>query len=412
MRIVHLFSFTANILGLSDKQVAREEMWGFTEALKRLNKNSRFQNGVHFFSNDEKEKKYCFHQNLPYHFHPVSSSFSLRAISVLLHQRFSSSFFEFLKKNVPDIVHFHANAGFQNYMIAWWLSRQKIPYIVHFHVRDTMDKFSLRSLLRYFQGNIRGMISFSIDAFFRTRFLRKARAFVAGTELEKTAICRKYHVLPSWVYVIPMGVNVQLFKPDLLISRNTSYPKLLFVGRVYPDKGVYDVVKCVDYLRAHFFQPQLTIAGALQDLRYVSEIRSYIKRNNLDEMVKWTGHISHHELTRVYNEADIFVFPSRSEGAPVSIMEAMACEKPVVALRNSGGSDEIIDDGINGVLTILEGLNKTVLGLVRNRNKMKALGKNARRKVIENYSSEHTYTGLRSLYEAIGHNNKIQTDYH
>lgn len=411
MRIVHLFSFTVNILGLSDEQVAKEEMWGFSEALKRLNKNSRFQNGVHFFSNDEKEKKYCFHHNLPYHFHPVSSTFSLRAISVFLHQRFSSSFFEFLKKNVPDLVHFHANAGFQNYIIAWWLSRQKVPYIVHFHVRDTMDKFSLRNLLRYFQGNTRTMTS-PIDAYFRTGFLRKARAFVTGTELEKATICRKYHLIPSRVYVIPMGVNVQLFKSDPLTSKSASFPKLLFVGRVYADKGVYDVVKCVDYLRAHFFQPQLTIAGALQDPRYVSEIRSYIKRNNLDEMVKWTGHISHHELTRVYNEADIFVFPSRSEGAPVSVMEAMACEKPVVALRNSGGSDEIIDDGTNGVLTTLEDLNKTVLGLVQDRNKMKELGKNARRKVIGNYSSEHTYTGLRSLYEVIGHNNKIQTDYH
>lgn len=412
MRIVHLFGFTVNILGLVDEQAARGEMWGFTEALKRLNKNNRFQNEVHFFSNDENEKKYCFHQDLSYYFHPVSLTLSAHAISVLLHQRFSFSFFKFLKKNVPDLVHFHTNAGFQNYMIAWWLSRQRIPYIVHFHVRDTTDKFSLRSLLRHFQGDIRAMTSFSIDAFFRTRFLRKARAFVTGTELEKATICRKYHLIPSQIYVIPMGVNVQLFKSDPLTSKSASYPKLLFVGRVYSDKGVYDVVKCLDYLRAHFSQPQLTIAGALQDPGYVSEIRSYIKRNNLDEMVKWTGHIGHYELARVYNEADLFVFPSRSEGAPVSVMEAMACEKPVVALRNSGGSDEIIDDRINGVLTTLENLNKTVLDLVQDRNEMKRLGKNARRKAIANYSSRHTYTRLRSLYEVIKQNNKIHANHH
>lgn len=411
MKIVHLFSFTVNILGLSDEQIAREEMWGFTEALKRLNKNNRFQNEVHFFSNDENAKKYCFHQNLPYLFHPVSSTFSLRVISVLLHQQFSSSCFKFLKKNVPDLVHFHISAGFQNYIIAWWLSRQKIPYIAHFHVRDTMEKFSLTSLLRYFQGNTKTMTSL-IDAYFRTGFLEKARAFVTGTELEKATICRKYHLIPSRVYVIPMGVNVQLFKSDPLTSKSASYPKLLFVGRVYSDKGVYDVVKCLDYLRAHFSQPQLTIAGALQDPRYVSEIQSYIKRNNLDEMVKWAGHIGHHELARAYNEADLFVFPSRSEGAPVSVMEAMACEKPVVALHNSGGSDEIIDHGINGILTTLEDLNKTVLDLVQDRNEMKRLGKNARRKAIADYSSHHTYTRLRSLYEVVGQSNKIHTEYY
>ena len=67
----------------------------------------------------------------------------------------------------------------------------------------------------------------------------------------------------------------------------------------------------------------------------------------LSERVEFPGYVR--DLTRIWSEADLMVLPSRAEGTPLAVLEAMMCGRPVVT-TDVGGNAEVIDDGITGFL--------------------------------------------------------------
>ena len=63
--------------------------------------------------------------------------------------------------------------------------------------------------------------------------------------------------------------------------------------------------------------------------------------------VRWFGPVSRDATTGFYREADVFVFPTFSDGFGLTQLEAQACRLPVIASRNCG---EVVRDGVNGLL--------------------------------------------------------------
>ena len=90
----------------------------------------------------------------------------------------------------------------------------------------------------------------------------------------------------------------------------------------------------------------------------------------------FTGAIPHSQLSFFYSAADIFILPSQYETFPIVVLEAMACELPIVA-TNVGGIPMQIENNVNGFLVELnntEQLKDTLLKLladmIRNRNRL------------------------------------------
>lgn len=82
----------------------------------------------------------------------------------------------------------------------------------------------------------------------------------------------------------------------------------------------------------------------------MTELKTLAEELGISDLVTFTGNIPNHEVKDYLNAADLFLFASRSETQGIVLAEAMAAGSPVVAVH-AVGSDDIVEDGVNGFLT-------------------------------------------------------------
>ena len=120
-------------------------------------------------------------------------------------------------------------------------------------------------------------------------------------------------------------------------------------------------------------------------------------RLGLNHRVEFLGVIKDPHV--VLRKADLFVLPSRFEGFPLALGEAMACGLPVISTEYHGGVRDLIDDGVNGILVSVEDISalasamKKLMGDERER---KRLGNNAE-KIVHQYGLEK----IMGMWEAL-----------
>ena len=141
------------------------------------------------------------------------------------------------------------------------------------------------------------------------------------------------------VIAIPNGVAAQ-FKPAQLPQNSPK--RILFVGRFDPYKNVIGLLAAFDQLRKMMpGRARLVIAGA-SDPRY-PEALAFARQHDLEKDIEWLGYVSGPQLVATYQQADVFVLPSRYEGFGLPVVEAMACGTPVVC-SNVSSLPEIAGD--------------------------------------------------------------------
>lgn len=117
--------------------------------------------------------------------------------------------------------------------------------------------------------------------------------------------------------------------------------RLLYCGHVLKTKGVMELVEGCSQIP----NIELRLVG-----KYIPEMKEELlslAKRKVDDIswLKFVGEVSHEEVIREFNQADLFVFPSYSEGFPNVILEAMACGCPIVS-SDVGAIPEMLD--ING----------------------------------------------------------------
>jgi glycosyltransferase involved in cell wall biosynthesis len=128
---------------------------------------------------------------------------------------------------------------------------------------------------------------------------------------------------------------------DLDVAAEESL--LLWVGRMDPIKGLDTLVAAVDLLRRER-RVCLMLAG---DGPERAKVEADVAARGLQDCVRLLGR--RHDVPRLLRSADLFVFPSRTEGLPNAILEAMAAGLPVVA-TDVPGTRDLVRDGENGLL--------------------------------------------------------------
>jgi len=198
--------------------------------------------------------------------------------------------------------------------------------------------------------------------------------------------------LKNKIVVIPNGIELDRGFPnvqrnEVLVDINLDNKIIIgCVGHVAPWKGV-DI----------FIKIALVFANRREDIVFlhlgpVHECFKdyYEKMLNYSKSIlnKYLFFLGYKENILGYmNLFDIFFFPTRSEGFPRVVLEAMFSGKPVLTTPIAGNLD-MIDNNITGILVDVDDENKIVSELerlVKNRELRNYLGKNARKKVIENY---------------------------
>ena len=107
------------------------------------------------------------------------------------------------------------------------------------------------------------------------------------------------------------------------------------------------------------------------------------------------------DIHKVLPDLDIFMFPTLSEASPLSVLEAMSCELPVV-ISKVGGVPEIVSDGITGVLVPprdSKAFANAVIDLIRSPEKRISMGKEARKKVTEKFDIKITLDRVEGVIE-------------
>lgn len=154
--------------------------------------------------------------------------------------------------------------------------------------------------------------------------------------------------LAAKCHFLPRGVNTSWFhpqEPSERIQVNDLF-RWGVVGLVQPRKGLSELLRAL----AQLPECRLLIAGSILDEEYFQSCLALVRQLNLAERVQFLGHVE--DVRAFLWSLDGFVFPSRSEGCPVALLEAMACGLPVVASRFPG-AEEWVADGSTGLLTAL-----------------------------------------------------------
>lgn len=205
---------------------------------------------------------------------------------------------------------------------------------------------------------------------------------------------------------VPNGVDVGTFHPgdgsrQLLPPGEIS---IVFSGRIVYRKGLDVLVQAFGRLIADGFRVRLHVFGSSKFQagdEYEEEIRSYVTASGVEDSVVFHGNVEN--IADYLREADIFAFPSRSEGLPNALLEAMACALPVVATA-IGGIVDVVEDGGNGLLVESEEphqMYEALRKLVESPDLRRELGKKAIETIRAEYAIDAIALQYKKLYEEL-----------
>lgn len=172
---------------------------------------------------------------------------------------------------------------------------------------------------------------------------KRAACVITVSEANRDFLVERHGLPAEKVKVVHNGIRVEDFagRPALPAAGTT---RLLTVARLHPVKGLDVMLHSLATLRD--LDWQWTVVG---DGGECDALAALSKQLGVADRVRLAGARAHHELPAVYRDADVFVLPSRSEGLPVVLMEAMASGLPIVA-TTVGGVGEIVAEGASGHL--------------------------------------------------------------
>jgi len=163
------------------------------------------------------------------------------------------------------------------------------------------------------------------------------------------------------------GLDPSDFEP--LPKRISKAPTVLFVGGLEPRKGLEYLIKAMETVVGTFPDARM-IAVAKTGFRGTDDWSSYrmlADRLGLTNAIEFHESVGQEKLLGFYSDCDVLALPSKNEGWGLSLMEAMACGKPVVASR-VGGIPELVRDGTDGILVEsgdVNGLADSILRLLK-----------------------------------------------
>ncbi|MBN1983841.1 MAG: glycosyltransferase family 4 protein [Chitinivibrionales bacterium] len=120
---------------------------------------------------------------------------------------------------------------------------------------------------------------------------------------------------------------------------------ITFLGRIIKEKGVFEALAAYHRLHEKGHAVRMVIAG---DGPAMGQVKQYIQTHSLVG-VTCTGFVSGEQKATVLSNADLFLFPTYTEGMPIAVLEAMAAGVPVIT-RPVGGVVDFFQQGIMGLL--------------------------------------------------------------
>ena len=222
-------------------------------------------------------------------------------------------------------------------------------------------------------------------------FFRKFIALTGVIFVCQSENWRKYYqqIFPgSNIFTVSATCAEDFFITPLdRVQSNSGKIKILYVGWVIHQKGIFDLLDAIAILSREAVDIRLDIVGPVFDK--LSYWLNEVELRGLQSRVEFVGSVSSKsELIEAFDDCTIFVFPSHFEGFPVVLLEAIARGCPCIG-TNIGGIPDILNDGKAGLIVEAHNpvqLADALLNLLDNPRLMDELSRNAFSRARDVYS--------------------------
>lgn len=217
--------------------------------------------------------------------------------------------------------------------------------------------------------------------------------------------------------VIPNAVDLDRFDPTLA-DRNavreelglSTAPVLAAIAQITPWKGQLDAIEALALMRkadvdAHLLvvgETKFTFAATRYDnVTYMRELQELVAAHDLSDRVHFLG--ERDDIVNLLAATDVLLAPSWQEPFGRTIIEGMAMAVPVIA-TNVGGPNEIIDDGVDGLLLSPKTPDRwadAAVKLLSDGARRRSMGEAGRRKAIDRYSRAQHAARVVEVYDRL-----------
>lgn len=202
----------------------------------------------------------------------------------------------------------------------------------------------------------------------------------------------------SKIRVIYNGIDTNRFRP-LEVERVSDRPTVVSIARIDVWKDIPGLIHAINIVREDIPNVVCQLYGQAVDLSYAERCQSLVKELHLEENFKFMGRTKQPEVA--YNSGDLVVFTGITEGFPFSVIEAMACGKPLVA-ANVGG----VGEALEGCGLLVQSLSprdlaNKIIQLLRDEQLRKKLGLLALERARERFSIEASNGEYSKLYRSL-----------
>lgn len=280
-----------------------------------------------------------------------------------------------------DILHAHSHLIFTTNLAALRRQLNGIPFVITNHgfqvergrMLGILQKLYLNSAARW--------------------NLCRADAVISFTAAEACRVV-SLGVDPAKSVVIPNGVDTELFRPYDVGLREG----VVWVGRFVPEKGLRYLIEAMVIVKREVRDAKLKLAGYGPER---DELEALARKLGLDDCVEFLGTVEQSRLPYVLSQAEVFVLPSLAEGTPTTLLEAMACGKPLIVTKGIGLEEVAADSALYVPPRSSDRLASVIVSLLQDASRSARLGDIGRRRVEKKFSWKRIVEAVNLLFERL-----------
>jgi glycosyltransferase involved in cell wall biosynthesis len=318
----------------------------------------------------------------------VTSPLWRRAISPRMDFLAFWELFRFCRRERFDVVHTHTSKG--GFLGRIGARLAGVPLVIH-----TAHGFHFNHM----KLGAKGAMFYRALEKFAALF---CDLIISVNEEDRLSAIQKRVVRPSKIHTVVNGINTKKFEnvvpPDSLRKDLDPSGQGILIGttgRLVPQKGYHLLIQAMPSVLREFPGARVIFVG---DGPLEAELKVLADQLGVSDQCRFLSFRT--DIPELLALFDIFVLPSLHEGLSISLLEALAAGKPIVA-TNIKGNREVIDHGVNGLLVnpgdssaVAEGL----IHLIRNKEQARGMGERAREKAIASFSEEAMVQRTLDLY--------------
>ncbi|MDG7000692.1 MAG: glycosyltransferase family 4 protein, partial [Nitrososphaerota archaeon] len=229
----------------------------------------------------------------------------------------------------------------------------------------------------------------------------------------KSDLVSNYGIEGGKISVVYNGVDTSIFKPvpDAKLPEQfkslTGKRVILYVGHFGLRKGIMHLIKAMKKVVDEVPDAALLCIGGvpkwLGSNDYWAYLQAAVRQSDLEQRIVLGDRVPNTQLPNFYSLASVFVLPSYYEAFAKVVIEAMACERPVVVSRK-GGLEEAVDDGKSG-LTFDYGnageLSDAIIAILQDERKARLMGIRGRQRVEKDFTWAAVANRIEKVYDSV-----------